>query len=87
MSETPFPMPSTETVIKGAKTYARDLLERVLSTFLQAGIAGIVITQPLNGSMWYAAGAGGIGAVLALLKGLAARWRAVTHSASLARGV
>ncbi|MEV6790912.1 hypothetical protein AB0M87_02700 [Streptomyces sp. NPDC051320] len=76
-----------QTVIKTAKTYGRDLLERVLSTFLQAGIAGVVVTQPLNGSMWYAAGAGGIGAVLALGKGLFARWRSVTNSASLAKGV
>ncbi|MFD9603332.1 hypothetical protein [Streptomyces sp. NPDC059970] len=80
-------LPPTQTVIKGAKTYARDLAERVLSTALQSFIGGIVITQPLDGSMWYAAGAGGVGAALALLKGLAARWRDVTNSASLARGV
>lgn len=80
-------LPDTDTVVKTAKTYGRDLLERVLSTFLQAGIGGIVVTQPLNGSMWYAAGAGGVGAVLALVKGLVARWRDVTNSASLAQGV
>ncbi|MFD7709463.1 hypothetical protein [Streptomyces sp. NPDC059786] len=80
-------MPSTDTVVKTAATYGRDLLERTLSTFLQAFIGGIVITQPLDGSMWYAAGAGGIGAVLALGKGLIARWRDVTNSASLAKGV
>ncbi|MFC9847802.1 hypothetical protein ACFWFF_01630 [Streptomyces sp. NPDC060223] len=79
--------PSTETVVKTAATYGRDLLERVLTTFLQAGIAGIVVTQPLDGSMWYAAGAGGVGAALSLLKGLVARWKDVTNSASLARGV
>lgn len=80
-------LPDTQTVIKGATTYARDLLERVLATFLQTFIGGIVITQPLDGSMWYAAAAGGVGAALALLKGLVARWRDVTNSASLARGV
>lgn len=80
-------LPSAETVLKTGTTYARDLLERVLTTFLQAFIGGIVITQPLNGSMWYAAGAGGVGAVLSLLKGLVARWRDVTNSASLAKGV
>ena len=79
--------PNTETVLKTASTYARDLLERVLTTFLQAFIGGIVITQPLNGSMWYAAAAGGVGATLSLLKGLVARWRDVTNSASLAKGV
>ncbi|MFJ2717394.1 hypothetical protein [Streptomyces sp. NPDC087437] len=76
-----------QTVVKTASTYGRDLLERVLSTFLQTFIGGIVITQPLDGSMWYAAGAGGVGAILALGKGLIARWRDVTNSASLAKGV
>jgi hypothetical protein len=79
--------PTTQTVIKTAGTYGRDLLERVLSTFLQSFIAGVVVTQPLDGSMWYAAGAGGVGAVLALVKGLVARWRDVVNSASLAKGV
>ncbi|MFJ9214218.1 hypothetical protein [Streptomyces sp. NPDC102264] len=82
-----FSLPSTNTVIKTGKTYGRDLAERVLSTALQAGIAGIVVTQPLNGSMWYAAGSAGVGAGLALIKGWIARWRDVTNSASLARGV
>lgn len=82
-----FPLPDAETVLKTGKTYARDLLERVLTTFLQAGIAGIVVTQPLDGNMWHAAGAGGVGAVLSLLKGLFARLRSVTNSASLAKGV
>lgn len=79
--------PTGQTVVKTAKTYGRDLLERVLATFLQSFLAGVVVTQPLDGSMWYAAGAGGIGAVLALVKGLVARWRDVTNSASLAKGV
>lgn len=82
-----FSLPSTDTVIKTGKTYARDLLERVLSTFLQGTIGGIVVTQPLDGSMWYAAGAGGVAAVVSLGKGLVARWRSISNSASLARGV
>lgn len=80
-------MTESTALIKTASTYARDLLERVLVTFLQAFVGGIVITEPLDGSMWYAAAAGGVGAVLALLKGLVARWRDVTNSASLAKGV
>ncbi|MEU6058026.1 hypothetical protein [Streptomyces sp. NPDC047097] len=80
-------LPDAQTVVKTAKTYARDLLERVLSTFLQTLIGGVVVTQPLDASMWYAALMGGIGAALALLKGLVARWRDLTNSASLARGV
>lgn len=80
-------LPSTQTVVKTAGTYARDLAERVLVTFLQAFVGGIVITQPLNGSMWYAAASGGVGAVLALGKGLLARFLSVSNSASLAGGV
>ncbi|MFK4797779.1 hypothetical protein ACI3K5_03685 [Streptomyces sp. MPA0124] len=76
-----------ETVVKTASTFGRDLLERVLATFLQSFIGGVVVTTPLDGSMWYAALAGGVGAVLALGKGLVARWRDVTNSASLAKGV
>ncbi|MFG2269148.1 hypothetical protein ACGFNY_05160 [Streptomyces chartreusis] len=80
-------LPSTDTVLKTAASYGRDLLERVLVTFLQAFVGGVVITQPLDGSMWYAAAAGGVGAVLALVKGLFARLRGVTNSASFAKGV
>ena len=80
-------MSDVQTVFKSARTYGRDLLERVLSTFLQSFIGGVVVTTPLDGSMWYAAAAGGVGAVLALAKGLAARVRDITNSASLARGV
>lgn len=85
---TDFPLlPDAETVVKNAKTYGRDLLERVLSTALQAGIAGIVVTAPLDGNMWHAAGAAGVGAAGALIKGWVARWRDITNSASLAKGV
>ncbi|MEU6234405.1 hypothetical protein [Kitasatospora sp. NPDC047058] len=80
-------LPSADTIVKTASAYARDLLERVLTTFVQSFIAGIVVTQPLNGPMWYAAGAGGVGAALSLVKGIAARWWGVVNSASLAKGV
>lgn len=80
-------LPGAESVVKTASTYGRDLLERVLTTFLQAFIGGITVTHPLDASMWYAALAGGVGAALALLKGLFARLRDLTNSASLARGV
>ncbi|GGQ38684.1 hypothetical protein ACFFKE_32475 [Streptomyces mutabilis] len=76
-----------QTVVKTASTYARDLLERVLSTFLQSFIGGIAVTTPLDASMWWAALVGGVGAAGALLKGLFARVRDVTNSASLAKGV
>ncbi|MFF1650124.1 hypothetical protein [Streptomyces sp. NPDC058240] len=82
-----FPLPSTQTVIKGAKTYARDLAERVLATFLQAFVGGLVLTAPFDLAMWQAAGVAGVAAAGSLLKGLLARWRDVTNSASLAKGV
>ncbi|MFI9012570.1 hypothetical protein ACIGZI_00890 [Streptomyces griseus] len=80
-------LPTTETVIKGAKTYARDLAERVVSTFLQAFVGGLVLTQPFDIGMWQAAGVAGVAAAGALVKGIIARWRDVTNSASLAKGV
>ncbi|MGW0626412.1 hypothetical protein [Streptomyces sp. NPDC002758] len=80
-------MSDTSAIVKTAATYGRDLLERVLVTFLQAFVGGIVITQPLNGSMWYAAAAGGVGAALSLLKGLFARAVGDKNSASTAPGV
>ncbi|MEU6756982.1 hypothetical protein [Streptomyces sp. NPDC046685] len=79
--------PNADTVVKTAAIYGRDLTERVISTFLQAFIAGVVVTQPLDVSMWHAALMGGLAAVVSLVKGLVARWRDVTNSASLARGV
>lgn len=80
-------LPSLGAVAKSTRTFARDLLERVLSTFLQTLVGGIVITQPLNGSMWYAALAGAVAAALSLLKGLLARFGETKNSASLAKGV
>ncbi|WP_327268821.1 hypothetical protein OG233_14185 [Streptomyces sp. NBC_01218] len=87
MTETPFPLPSTDTVVKSAATYGRDLLERVLTSFLGGFLSGLVITQPLDGSMWLTAASGGVAAAVSLVKGLAARLRDVRNSASLARGV
>ncbi|MDQ0795565.1 holin [Streptomyces sp. B1I3] len=87
MPETPFPGPSTQTVLKTAKTYGRDLAERVVATFLQAFVGGLVLTSPFDIGMWQAAGVAGVAAAVSLVKGLVARWRDVTNSASLARGV
>ncbi|WP_411144371.1 hypothetical protein [Streptomyces sp. x-80] len=75
----PLSLPSADTVLKTAGTFGRDLVERILSTFLQAFIGGIAVTQPLDGSMWYAA--------LSLAKGLVARLADIRNSASLAKGV
>lgn len=79
--------PTPQTVLKSGATYARDLAERVLATFLQAFVGGLVLTQPLDLGMWQAAAVGGVAAAASLVKGLIARWRDVTNSASLAKGV
>lgn len=80
-------LPTGETVVKTASTYARDLVERVLTTFLQAFVGALVVTQPLDLSMWRTAGLAGVAAAVALLKGIVARVVSVTNSASLAKGV
>lgn len=79
--------PSADTVVKTGATYARDLAERVLSTFLQAFVGALVISTPLDVSMWQTAAMAGVAAGMSLLKGLVARVRDVSNSASLARGV
>lgn len=79
--------PSADTVVKTAATYGRDLAERVLSTFLQSFIGALIVTQPLDLGMWRTAALAGVAAAVSLVKGLVARWRDVTNSASLAKGV
>ncbi|MET9470156.1 hypothetical protein ABZY44_36265 [Streptomyces sp. NPDC006544] len=79
--------PNADTVVKTAATYGRDLVERVLSTFLQAFVGALVISSPLDVSMWQTAAMAGVAAGVSLVKGLVARWRDVTNSASLAKGV
>ncbi|AMM12377.1 hypothetical protein ACIF8Q_07545 [Streptomyces albidoflavus] len=80
-------LPDAQTVVKTGAAYARDLAERTAATFLQAFVGGVVLTQPFDLAMWQAAAVGGVAAAGALLKGLVARWRDVTNSASLAKGV
>ncbi|MFB8101359.1 hypothetical protein ACFC3O_00730 [Streptomyces sp. NPDC056007] len=80
-------LPTAETVVKTAATYGRDLAERVVSTGLEAFVGALVLTAPFDLSMWHNAALAGTAAGGALLKGIVARWRAVAHSASLAKGV
>ncbi|MFF9568512.1 hypothetical protein [Streptomyces sp. NPDC014685] len=80
-------LPPTQTVIKGAATYARDLAERIIATFLQAFVGALVVAQPFDLAMWQSAAMAGVAASASLVKGLIARWRDVTNSASLAKGV
>ncbi len=84
---TPFELPNAQTVVKTGATYARDLAERVVSTGLQSAIGAVVVAHPFDLGMWRTAGLAGVAASMSLVKGLFARWRDVTNSASLAKGV
>lgn len=77
-------------VVKTAGTYAKDLAERVIWTFLATTTGIAVAAGPagmLNASMWETAGAAGIAAAGSLLKGLFARVIGEKNSASTATGV
>jgi hypothetical protein len=83
-------LPEVDTVVKTATTYARDLAERIVWSFLGGTTAVVVAAGPadmFHASFWQAAGTGGLAAAVSLVKGLAARWRGATNSASTAKGV
>lgn len=83
-------LPAAETVVKTAATYARDLVERTIWSFLGGATAVSVAAGPadmLNASFWQAVGAGGLAAAFALLKGVAARVVGQKNSASTVSGV
>ncbi|MFG2780838.1 hypothetical protein ACGFY7_23660 [Streptomyces prunicolor] len=83
-------LPEVDTVVKTAATYARDLAERIVWSFLGGTTAVVVAAGPadmFHASFWQAVGTGGLAAVVSLGKGLAARWRGATNSASTAKGV
>ena len=82
--------PSTSTIVKTGKTYAKDLAERVLWTGATAVGGVLVASGPadmLTTSFWESVGVAGIIAAGTLLKGLAARLLGDPNSASTARGV
>ncbi|MGW1039902.1 holin [Streptomyces sp. NPDC002547] len=87
MSQPQFSLPGADTLVKTGATYARDLAERVVTTFLQAFVGALTLTSPFDLSMWQAAAMGGVAAVLSLAKGIVARFRSASNSASLAKGV
>ncbi|MFF8458513.1 hypothetical protein ACF06T_28740 [Streptomyces albidoflavus] len=86
MAEHPF-LPDAQTVVKDSAAYARDLFERVVATYLQAFVGALVFTAPFDLAMWQTAAMAGVASVGALVKGLVARWRGATNSASLAKEV
>jgi hypothetical protein len=81
---------SSTTAIKTAQTYAKDLAERVIWTFLLAAGGLALAAGPgdmLNVSFWKTVGVGGLAAVGSLLKGVLARVIGDRNSASTASGV
>ncbi|MFJ4434614.1 hypothetical protein [Streptomyces sp. NPDC088923] len=87
MTTPPIHLPDAQTVVKTGAAYARDLSERVVATFLQTFVGALVLTSPFDIGMWQAAATAGVAAAASLVKGLAARVRSVTNSASLAKDV
>ena len=77
----------------GAGRYAIDLLERVAATFVQAFLGALVaggwfdIDGIRDMSIVQTAGVAGIVAVLAVVKGVVAKFVSDRNSASLASGV
>lgn len=70
-----------------AAVYARDLAERVAATAVQAFVAALVLSSPLDLGMWKSAALAGVAAGAAVVKGVIARFRGDGNSASLAKGV
>ncbi|MFF8953897.1 hypothetical protein ACF09I_34625 [Streptomyces sp. NPDC014940] len=81
---------SNEMTVKTAKTYAKDLAERTIWTFLGASGAVALAGGPadmLHLSFWEGAGTAGLAAAITLLKGIVARAVGQKNSASTAPGV
>ncbi|MEF9903662.1 hypothetical protein [Streptomyces sp. P9-A2] len=83
-------LPHAETVVKTARTYAVDLIERIIWTFLGAAGAVALAAGPadmLSASFWESVAVAGIAAVVTLVKGIAARVVGAKNSASSAPSV
>lgn len=81
---------SSTTVIKTAQTYAKDLAERVIWTFLLAAGSVALAAGPvdmLSLSFWKTVGIAGLTAVGSLVKGVLAKFIGDRNSASTASGV
>lgn len=79
--------PSLSTTVR---TYAVDLAERVLATFVASAAAIALAAGPgdmFSASFWQTVGAAGIAAAVSLLKGVLARSVGDKNSASAASGV
>jgi hypothetical protein len=82
--------PDFPAIGKTAATYAKDLGERVVWTFVVASGGVALAAGPadmFHASFWQTVGTAGIAAVGSLVKGLAARLMGDKNSASTASGV
>ena len=88
---TDFPGPSSATsIVRTARTFVIDLVERVLATFVVAAGGIAVAAGPadmFSASFWQTMGAAGLVAAGSLLKGVLARAAGDKNSASAAPGV
>ncbi|MEV6740462.1 hypothetical protein AB0N14_27330 [Streptomyces sp. NPDC051104] len=82
-----FQLPDGGQILRTAETYAKDLFERVVTSAAYGFVAAFVPAEATDASMWYAAGGAGIGAAMALVKGMVARAFGDPNSASLSRKV
>jgi hypothetical protein len=83
-------LPNVQTVVKTAQTYAIDLAERVIWTFLTAAGGVALAAGPasmFSASFWQTVGVAGIAAAGSLVKGVFARATGVKNSASTAASV
>ncbi|MER7738900.1 hypothetical protein ABTX34_11335 [Streptomyces sp. NPDC096538] len=83
-------LPSSDTVVKTARTYVVDLIERIIWTFLGAAGAVALAAGPadmLSASFWESVGVAGLAAVVTLVKGVLARVVGSKNSASSAPSV
>jgi hypothetical protein len=77
-------------VWRTARTYAVDLIERVLATFIVSAAGVAVAAGPadmFHATFWETVGAAGIAAAASLVKGVLARALGDKNSASAAPGV
>ncbi|MFF1400932.1 hypothetical protein ACFVZD_45340 [Streptomyces sp. NPDC058287] len=84
------PLPDVSTVVKSGASYVRDIVERVIATFVMTAASLLVTAGPadmFNLSFWQGVGVSGLAAVASLVKGIVARTVGEKNSASIVSGV
>ncbi|MFD9564335.1 hypothetical protein [Streptomyces sp. NPDC059994] len=83
-------LPDARAIVRTGATYAKDVAERTLATFVVTAGGVAVAAGPadvLHASFWQTMGAAGLAAAGSLLKGMLARAIGDKNSASTAPGV